>query len=1180
MDRWAPAALESELGKRNVTAIGVLAVVLFVATAAASTAQSRSDAEAVKLNNRGVAQMSQQFTERAVASFAESFQKDPKLAQAEVNEGIALMALQKLDEAKKALQAALALEPNNAQAWYNLGLAQHASNELEPALASFQQAVKDDPGDADSYYFEGVCYQELKQLDKAIEVLKKALRVDPLHASSEFAVARALQRSGHLDEAKEHFKRFQHLTSTKIGTPIGLSYGEQGHYSTVTPIQEPQTGRRAMIPVKMVAEPLLSSIPPLPQGQERGKDGAPDVKWTTTGGACMMDVTGSGTMDLVLMQSGAQAIRVMHSKGDGKYEDWDAAAAGLKASGHAVACAVGDYDGDGLNDLAVALDDAVLLFRNLGKGRFQDVTAEAGLTPKNRPSGITFIDYDHDGDLDLFLTGAPLKEGGTPNVLWRNNGNKSFTEWTEPTGMGGSGKTSAAILTDFNNDRAVDIAVGGDWPAPLIYVNPREGKYPTQPLYEGAKLPSTAGIAVVDYNKTGWMDIAVTHTGAPGLTLWRNTAGADGMGRRFERVELPLHDAVRGWGVTAVDIDNDGWIDLAAVLETKAGPCVRIFRNLGDGTFEDISHALGLDIVKLTAPRGLIAVDDNGAADLIVTQLNAPPVLLRSIGGNKNHSVRLDLAGYADNKTALGVKVEIFANGQWQKWELAGASGYQTQGPPQILVGLGDAEGIDLLRILWPTGVLQDEIDLPHQHVIAMKEADRRGSSCPVLFAWDGHKYKMVTDVIGAAVVGHWFTPTRRNTPNPGEWIKIDGAQLPPVNGKLSLRFMEPMEEVNYIDQLRLVAVDHPEDVEVNPDERFLDDPPFASGRVVASSGARLPVGAWDGAGRDVLEQVSQRDHSFASGFTPLPFDGFAKPHALTLDLGVVDAKAPLRLLMTGYVNYFSATSLYAAWQAGIKPISPYAEAQMPNGSWRRIAEDVGFPAGLERTIVVDLTGKLPAGAHRIRLVTNLEIYWDQVLIDNKAGAESRTTEAPLSRATLHFRGYPTQIEGASPGDLDYDYDRVSLTGPFQRQRGSYTRMGDVTALLTHVDDRYVIFGSGEEIAAEFDATKLPALAPHWERDYFFYANGFVKDMDWWDASPFTVAQLPFHSMSAYPYPANEKFPDDANALDYQLNWNDRFESGEPVGLHHFDYKPMPATPATTCSEADAACAAIKAAQQ
>ena len=1149
--------------------IGSVVIWVFLTAAIGVGAQSRFDAEAVRLNNRGVALMGQQFTERAVDAFAAAFKKDPKLAQAAINEGIALMTLQKLDEAKKALQAALVLDPESAQAWYNLGLAQHAGNELEPALASFQQAVKLDPRDADSYYFEGVCYQEMKDFDKAIAILQKALAIDPQHASAEFAMARALQRSGHVEEAKAHFKLFQHLTSTKIGAPIGLSYGEQGHYSTVTAVEEPERIQKGMIAVKLVETPMVNGLPPLPQ--KRVKDGAPnsssELTFTTTGGACMMDATGLGQMDLVLMQHGPQAVRVLHAKGDGKFEEWDAAAAGLKASGHAIACAVGDYDGDGLNDLAVALDDQVLLFRNLGKGRFQDVTAEAGLQAMNRPTGITFVDYDHDGDLDLFLTGNPLKDGGTPNVLWRNNGDKTFTEWTDPTGLGGSGKTNAAILTDFNNDRAVDLVTTGAGPSPTIYINPREGKYPTQALYVAEKLPPTTGIAVLDYNKDGWVDIAVTHDGAPGLTLWRNVAGPENIGRRFERVELPLKGALRGWGVTAIDIDNDGWIDLAAIVDTTAGPQVKVFRNKGDGTFEDVSHALGLDSVKLQAPRGLIAadVDGDGAADLIVTQVNAPPVLLKNVGANKNHFVRLDLTGFADNKTALGVKVEVFASGLWQKWELAGSSGYQTQAAPQILVGLGDAEGVDLLRILWPTGVLQDEIDLPKltqgRAVIAMKEADRRGSSCPVLFAWDGHKYMLVTDVIGAGVVGHWFTPQRRNIPNPGEWVKVDGAKTALVNGKLSLRFMEPMEEVNYIDQLRVVAVDHPENVEVNPDERFLDDPPFASGRVVATEGARLPVGAWDGEGRDVLDALSRRDHRFARGFTALPYDGFANLHTLTLDLGKVKQGAPLRLLMTGYVNYFSATSLYAAWQAGVKPVSPYVEAELADGTWKRVADDVGFPAGLERTIVVDLTGKLPAGTRRIRLATNLQIYWDQVLIDQSTDAQARSTEVPLAKATLHFRGYPRQIEGASAGDLDYDYDRVSLTGPFQRQRGNYTRMGDVTALLTGIDNRFAIFGSGEEIAAEFDAAKLRALPPHWKRDYFFYANGFVKDMDWWDASPFTVAQLPFHGMSTYPYPASEKFPDDADALKYQLDWNDRWDSGEPVRSYRFDYRDRPASP-------------------
>jgi tetratricopeptide (TPR) repeat protein len=1137
--------------------------------AAAIEAEAGYDAEAVRLNNRGVALMGQQFTERAASAFADAFNKDPKLAQAAINDGIALMTLQKLNDAKKALQAALALDANNPQAWYNLGLAQHADNELDAALASFQQAVKADPKDADSYYFEGVCYGELKQFDKEIEALQQALRINPLHASAEFQMARALQRTGHTLEAKDHFKLFQHLTSTKISSAIGLAYGEQGRYSTVTPVEEPQARMREMIPVKLVAETISTA--------------GPD---TETGGACMMDLTGNGEMDLVLMASGAQAIRVLHRLPNGAFEQFDSAGAGLKAHGHAIACAVGDYDGDNLNDLAVALDDRVMLFRNLGKGKFEDVTAEAGLASRNRPTGITFVDYDHDGDLDLFLTGAPIKAGGNSNVLWRNNGNKTFTEWTEPTDLGGSGTTEAAILTDFNNDRAVDLAVTGDGAAPILFVNPREGKYPRQSLYSagamkgnaaGAGLPATVGIAALDYNKDGWMDIAVTHARAPGLTLWRNVPGPNGVGRGFERVPLPLKGAVSGWGVTAIDIDNDGWIDLAAIVETAEGPRVRVFRNRGDGTFEDVSRALGLDAVKLAAPRGLIAADVNGdgAADLIVTQRNAPPVLLRNVGANKNHFVRLDLSGLADNKTALGSKIEIFADGQWQKWELAGASGFATQAPPQILVGLGKAEKIDLLRILWPTGILQDEIDLPQTQVIAMKEADRRGSSCPVLFAWDGHKYRLVTDVIGAAVVGHWFTPTRRNIPNPGEWVKVDGERLADVDGKLSLRFIEPMEEVNYIDQLRLIAVDHPDDVEVNPDERFLDLPPFASGRVIASEGARLPVGAWDGNGRDVLDALSRRDHKFASGFTPTPYDGFADTHTLTLDLGPLDEQSPLRLLMTGYVNYFSATSLYAAWQAGVKPISPYVEAQSADGSWQRLIGEAGFPAGLERTMVVDLTGKLPAGSRRIRLVTNLEIYWDQVLVDNAPQAQARMTEVPLAQATERFRGYPAQIEGASPGDLDYDYDRVSLTGSFQHQRGNYTRFGDVTELVRGVDDRYAIFGSGEEIATVFDATRLPALPPHWKRDYFFYANGYVKDMDWWDASPFTVAQMPFHGMSAYPYPKSEGFPDDADALAYQLNWNDRFDSGEPVRSYRFDFQMRPSTPNddAACGGADVACA-------
>src|SRR5579863_8833418 len=227
-----------------------------------ASAETRFDPEAVRLNNRGVALMGQQFTEKASESFAAAFKKDPKMAQAEINAGIALMTLQNLDEAKIALQTGIKLDPNSPQAWYNLGLAQRAGNELEPALDSFQHAVKLDPRDVDSWYFVGVCYGEMKQFDKAIETFHKALEVNPLHASAEFQLARALQRSGNTPEAKEHFKIFQHLTGTKVSAAIGLAYGEQGHYSTVTPIEEPETARKPMIAMKLVADTQVSNARP------------------------------------------------------------------------------------------------------------------------------------------------------------------------------------------------------------------------------------------------------------------------------------------------------------------------------------------------------------------------------------------------------------------------------------------------------------------------------------------------------------------------------------------------------------------------------------------------------------------------------------------------------------------------------------------------------------------------------------------------------------------------------------------------------------------------------------------------------------------------------------------------------------------------------------------------------
>ncbi len=1085
--------------------------------------------------------MNQQFMEKALHKFEEARQADAAAVIPLVNEGVAYLYLRKLPEAEETLKKATSLDPKSVRAWYSLGVAAFTGGAQDEALSDFQHASAIDAQDADTHYFIATIYSSQKRFDEAVPEFNTALSLNPLHASAQFGLARVLQRQGKVEDARVHIKRFQDITDKKIGMLMSASYGEQGRYATVQDMLGTPSNAAPMIPVTFVAEngPIATETQ-----VGTGK--------SASGGVCVLDIQGDGSKNVVATTTGEGLRAYSISKG-GVPEVLPATATGLIAKGDGVSCAVGDFDNDGLPDLALALTDRVLLFRNLGHGKFADVTDKVGLRSLNKPAGITFVDFDHDGDLDLFVTGSPTAAGAS--VLWRNNGNSTFTEWTTAPGLAGTGNTIGAVLSDVNNDRAVDLFVSGDGTAPQLYLNQREGAFKQIALYANAALATSRGLAVADFNKDGLMDVAVTHTGAPGLSLWRNVDGS-----RFERVTINLPGVISAWGLTPIDFDNDGWIDLAALVETSTGTQLRMLRNEGGMGFQDVSEALGLRKLNLSGARSVVAADVNldNAADLVIGRVDAPPLVLRNVGGNRNHSLRISLAGLADNKSAIGTKVEVFSDGNWQKFEVPGASGYMGQGATELIAGLGSSEHADVVRLLWPTGVPQDELDIAANKPLALTELDRRGSSCPVLFAWDGAKYTFVSDVIGAGVVGHWMSPTSRNQPDSDEWTKIDGNMLHARKGQLSVRFGEPMEEINYIDHLRLVAVDHPANTDVYPDEKFLTEPPFASGKtMVASSATHLPLGAWGDHGQDALAVLSKRDHHYLQDFKNLSYAGFANDHTLTLDLGSWSPQNPIRLFLHGYVEYFSASSMYAAWQAGIQPQPPSVEAQMPDGNWKLIIADMGFPAGLPRTIVVDLTGKLPVGARRLRLKTNLQIYWDQVLVDNgpDAGATAHTTELPLTSAHLAFRGYPKQVDLETPGDLTYDYQSISMTGPFGWQRGSYTRYGDVTPLLTQRDNHYVIFGSGEDIDAEFSDASLPSLKQGWKRDYFFYADGFVKDMDFYEALPFTVAEMPFHEMSSYPYTSRERFPDGADSLAYRLEWNDRMETGERTQRFQFDYR-------------------------
>src|SRR6185369_13847233 len=196
-----------------------------------------------------------------------------------------------------------------------------------------------------------------------------------------------------------------------------------------------------------------------------------------------------------------------------------------------------------------------------------------------------------------------------------------------------------------------------------------------------------------------------------------------------------------------------------------------------------------------------------------------------------------------DNKSAIGTKVEMYAGPLYQKWEVAGASGYLGQNGPSILAGLGVEKSAEVVRLLWPTGVPQDEISLTAKKEHNIGELDRRGSSCPVLFSWNGHEYEFIADMIGPGVVGHWIAPGQRNVPDSDEYLKVAARSVRPRDGLLSFRFLEPMEETVYLDQVRLVAVDHPSAYEVYPNERFVSAPPFPEFREMA---ARSQIARWD----------------------------------------------------------------------------------------------------------------------------------------------------------------------------------------------------------------------------------------------------------------------------------------------------------------------------------------------
>jgi hypothetical protein len=359
------------------------------------------------------------------------------------------------------------------------------------------------------------------------------------------------------------------------------------------------------------------------------------------------------------------------------------------------------------------------------------------------------------------------------------------------------------------------------------------------------------------------------------------------------------------------------------------------------------------------------------------------------------------------------------------------------------------------------------------------------------------------------------------------------------------LNINNQLEEVIMFDQAQLLTVDHPAGTEVYPNERLLPEPPFPEFKIYTARGARPPVSATDSSGADILPAISRRDRIYADNFRLFPFKGYAETHSITLDLGNLKGAKKVLLLMDGWIDYADSSSNLAAGQAGWHLLPPSLQVKNAAGKWKTVIPSMGFPGGLSRTMTADLTGKFPSDDYHVRIVTNMCIYWDRILVDTSPEVSVRVTRLDPISADLHFRGYPTYFTPDGKAPWIYDYARIQPAELWGTHAGAYTRFGDVRQLLLKRDDEYVVTRHGDEITLSFDPGQAPPLPDGWVRDYLLYADGYGKDMDINSLYPEVVGPLPFHAMSGFPYSKKEKYPDDPEHRRYQQTYNTRVYPAE-----------------------------------
>ena len=1041
---------------------------------------------AYRANNVGVARLEQYDFPAATAAFRRALEVDPALAIARLNLGIALFYAGEQDAARKELEAAQAALPDRPQAPYVLGLIARAADRTDDAVAAFSRVRELDPTDVGAAINLGQLLVQQRRFDDAIKLLRPVIDAEPFNATAAYGLATALVRSGAADEGRAAMDRFQKLRESSYAVTFSQAYLEQGRYAEAIA----STGAEPGLVSEAVPDVRFTDISQPPAAPAGAAD--------SEGAVTLADLDGDGDLDL--LEAGPRGARAARND-NGRFT-----ALTIEAlSGPASAIVAGDCDNDGDADLLVVRPTAISLLRQETGGRFTDVTPGAGLVPPAGPlRSAAWLDADHDGDLDLIVAGAATR-------LFRNNGKAVFEDVTAAAGLQSVPAVVAVIPTDYDNRRDVDVLLVPAAGRPMLYRNMRDGTFKDVAGEVGLAVDGTTRMAAAgDVNKDGYVDFFFARAGAPGAL-----ALSDGRGR----FTIAATAAAADNAVSAqfVDYDNDGLLDLIAL---SSG--VRVVRNLG-GRWSDVtSRAIAAG--PAISPAGAAALasgdlDGDGDSDLIVSRGTAS--VLRNDGGNRSHSLRVWLTARVSNRSGVGAKIEMRAGSLRHRLETYAAT--PSPGPADISFGLGDRAGADVVRVLWPSGILQAEAAAitpqapPLTGVVKVEELDRKPSSCPFLFTWNGERFEFLTDFLGGGEMGYWLAPGVRNTPDPDEYVRIPGDRLRARNGRFELRVTNELEEALFLDRAQLISVAHPQGTEVYPNEGL--KPSAEPFRLFAARDLRPLVGARDEHGHDVSDRLAVMDRRYPDDFALEPLRGYAGEHTLTLTIPPGVASGRRVLLMTGWTDYAFSGDNVAAHQRDLAMVPPRLQVPDGPGRWRTVVDDIGFPVGRPQTMAVDLTGVIPRQVVTLRIVTTMRVYWDQIAVattDDSVKPVLQRLDAVS--ADLRWRGFSAERTPDGREPFGYDYDDVSPLSPWKVLPGRYTRLGDVRPLLDKVDDFFVVSRPGDEVALSFDAAALAPLPNGWTRTFLFYGSGYSKEMDLNSSSPDHLAPLPFARMKAYPY--------------------------------------------------------------